>query len=106
MPRTLSGSADRIQELVNDPSFQTAIVNSVSVSAINSSIGSLQTSVNALQTAPAKLQDDINTTQAQETQYDALIQAKRKEQDLVRKTAEEDLQRYKEMQARTQAAAP
>jgi hypothetical protein len=72
-------------------------------------LAELNTKSNALQAAnkpvPAKLQDDIKTTQAQETQYDALIQAKRKEQDLVRKTAEEDLQQYKEMRARTQAAA-
>ncbi len=55
---------------------------------------------------PAKLQDDIKTTRAQDTQYTALLEAKRKEQEQVRKTAEEDLQRYKEMQGRSQAAAP
>ncbi|MBI3343752.1 MAG: DUF4124 domain-containing protein [Gammaproteobacteria bacterium] len=69
-------------------------------------LAELNTKSNALQAAnkpvPAKLQDDIKTTQTQETQYDALIQAKRKEQDLVRKTAEEDLRQYQQMQARAQ----
>lgn len=70
----------------------------------------LDVKVNTLQRAnksvPATLQDDIKTTQAQDTQYAALLEAKRKELDQVRKTAEEDLQRYKEMQARTQIAVP
>ena len=70
---------------------------------LNARASSLQA---ANKPVPAKLQDDITSAQAQEAQYDALIQAKRKEQDQVRKTAEEDLQRYQAMQARTQAAAP
>ena len=69
----------------------------------------LDAKVNNLQRAnkpvPATLQDDIKTTRAQDMQYAALLEAKRKEQEQVRKTAEEDLQRYKEMQVRSQAAA-
>lgn len=70
---------------------------------LNAKVSNLQ---GANKPVPAKLQDDIKTTQVQETQYDALIQAKRKEQEQVSRTAEEDLQQYKEMQTRTQAAAP
>lgn len=73
-------------------------------------LAELNTRSNALQAAnkpvPAKLQDGIMATQVKETQYGALIEARRKERDLVRKTAEEYLQQYREMQARTRAAAP
>ncbi len=96
--RQLAGLEEEIKNsLTNQEKLKARLVE------LNARASTLQ---GANKPVPAKLQDDIKTTQAQETQYNALIQTKLKEQDLVRKTAEEDLQQYKEMQARTQAAAP
>ncbi len=96
--RRVAGLEEEIKNsLTNQDKFKARLAE------LNTKAGSLQT---ANKPVPAKLQDDIKTTQAQEAQYDALIQAKRKEQEQVRKTAEADLQQYKEMQARAQAAAP
>lgn len=96
--RQLAGLEEEIKNsLTNQEKLKARLVE------LNARASALQ---GANKPVPAKLQDDIKTTQAQETQYAALIQAKRKEQDQVRKTAEEDLQQYKAMQARTQVAAP
>lgn len=96
--RQLAGLEEEIKNsLTNQEKLKARLVE------LNARASALQ---GANKPVPAKLQDDIKTTQAQETQYAALIQAKRKEQDQVRKTAEEDLQQYKAMQARTEVPAP
>lgn len=92
--RQLAGLGEEIKNsLANQEKLKARLVE------LNARASALQA---ANKPVPAKLQDDIKTTQTQETQYDALIQAKRKEQDLVRKTAEEDLRQYQQMQPRAQ----
>lgn len=96
--RQLAGLGEELKNsLINQDKLKARLAE------LNARAAALQ---DAKKTVPVKLQDDIKATQAQQVQYDALIQTKRKDQEQVRNTAEEDLQRYKEMQARTQAAAP
>ena len=96
--RQLAGLEEEIKNsLINQEKLKTRLTE------FNARLDALQA---AKKPVPVKLQDDIKATQAQDAQYTALIEVKRKEQRQVRKTAEEDLQRYKEMQARTQAAVP